>query len=281
MNNKTIVILPAHNEQSDIVRMVGNLVELKQKGAIDDFVVVANGCTDRTAEIAKKLGANVIEIREANKGRAFIRGLRFAKKQGADIVVTLDADAERFGPANIRALVDPVKRGLVMMAVSEVTHSKFRVTYPAEYSGFRAISMDALKPILIGNKSWIQMITSTPYSLERGLNAKILGNIRLNEFTMAGAFATKENHRTFLLSGNKFFGGENANGVARDNSRQRAVIVEAGFKVNRHIRDCEQIIHMNAITEKQYMERLDMLRMRLRERQLGFKLGRKAIRGKK
>ncbi|MFA6419622.1 MAG: glycosyltransferase [archaeon] len=265
MTNKVVVILPAHNEEADIGRVVGYLKKIKREGGIKDFVVVANGCTDRTAEIAIKLGANVIQTREANKGKAFLLGLPFARERKAGIVVTVDADAAEFTSKNIRALTDPIGKGKAKMVVSEFGHHSGSISYPPEYSGFRAISMDTLKPIFAGNKTWIDALTSTSYSLERGLNTKILGNPRVDKETL-GHIPSMRRKVGSPLGQNAFLGSENLLGSMKKGERERLVIVNAGFKVNRDIRVPQQIVKMNSITSGYFIDRVRKLKEILEER---------------
>ena len=100
------VILPAYNEEISI----GSVVLLARYYA-DSVIVVDDGSSDRTAEIAKKAGAEVI-IHEANKGKgaALKTGFAAADDLGADIIVTMDSDGQH-NPAEIPKLVDPIIKG--------------------------------------------------------------------------------------------------------------------------------------------------------------------------
>jgi len=100
------VILPAYNEEISI----GSVVLLTRYYA-DSVIVVDDGSSDRTAEIAKKAGAEVI-VHEANKGKgaALKTGFAAADDLGADIIVTMDSDGQH-NPAEIPKLVDPIIKG--------------------------------------------------------------------------------------------------------------------------------------------------------------------------
>lgn len=95
------VILPAYNEEVSI----GSVVLLTRLYA-DTVIVVDDGSTDRTADVARKAGAEVI-VHEVNmgKGRALKTG--FAAAGGADIIVTMDSDGQH-NPAEIKKLVAPI-----------------------------------------------------------------------------------------------------------------------------------------------------------------------------
>ena len=100
------VILPAYNEEVSI----GSVV-LLTRFYVDKVIVVDDGSSDRTAEIARKAGAEVI-IHEVNtgKGGALKTGFEAAADMGADVVVTMDSDGQH-NPSEIPKLVAPIIEG--------------------------------------------------------------------------------------------------------------------------------------------------------------------------
>ena len=100
------VILPAYNEEVSI----GSIVLLTRFYA-DNVIVVDDGSSDRTAEVARKAGAEVI-IHEVNQGKggALKTGFTAADDFGADIIVTMDSDGQH-NPADIPKLVAPIIEG--------------------------------------------------------------------------------------------------------------------------------------------------------------------------
>lgn len=100
------VILPAYNEEVSI----GSIVLLTRFYA-DNVIVVDDGSSDRTAEVAKKAGAEVI-IHEVNQGKggALKTGFTAAADLGADIIVTMDSDGQH-NPVDIPKLVAPIIEG--------------------------------------------------------------------------------------------------------------------------------------------------------------------------
>lgn len=100
---KITVILPAYNEEVSI----GSIVLLTRFYA-DIVIVIDDGSADRTAEIARKAGAEVI-IHETNtgKGGALKTGFIAAAEKGADIIVTMDSDGQH-NPADIPKLIAPI-----------------------------------------------------------------------------------------------------------------------------------------------------------------------------
>ncbi|WP_250290870.1 glycosyltransferase [Frankia sp. CiP1_Cm_nod1] len=67
------VVIPAHNEETVIGRCLERLADGVRPGEID-IVVVCNGCTDRTAELARAAGARVVEAPRPGKAGALNLG---------------------------------------------------------------------------------------------------------------------------------------------------------------------------------------------------------------
>lgn len=86
------VVVPAHNEEAVIGRLLASIAG-GLDGARVDVVVACNGCTDRTAEVARDLGARVVEVPEASKIAALNAGDAAARGfprlyVDADVVLT-------------------------------------------------------------------------------------------------------------------------------------------------------------------------------------------------
>jgi len=78
------VIIPCLNEEEGIARVLRAMPEF-----VDEIIVVDNGSTDRTAEVAESLGGKVIHEEVRGYGRAYKRGFSCAT---SDVIVTLDGD---------------------------------------------------------------------------------------------------------------------------------------------------------------------------------------------
>ncbi|HYO80165.1 MAG TPA: glycosyltransferase family 2 protein [Bryobacteraceae bacterium] len=78
------VIIPCLNEEQGIEQVLRRLPPL-----VDQVIVVDNGSTDRTSDVARSLGAEVIREEVRGYGRAYKRGFRDAT---GDIIITLDGD---------------------------------------------------------------------------------------------------------------------------------------------------------------------------------------------
>lgn len=87
------VLIPAHNEEGSIAAVVTTAQQ--QLGDTDRLIVVADNCTDSTAEIARSCGAETIErwdLERRGKGYAIDFGVQHLGASPPDIVVMLDAD---------------------------------------------------------------------------------------------------------------------------------------------------------------------------------------------
>jgi cellulose synthase/poly-beta-1,6-N-acetylglucosamine synthase-like glycosyltransferase len=92
-SKRAAVVIPAHDEEEGIGATLAALAP--QMVAGDRIVVVADNCSDRTAERARSAGATVIERRnleKRGKGHALVCGLESLDADPAEIIVFVDAD---------------------------------------------------------------------------------------------------------------------------------------------------------------------------------------------
>lgn len=101
-----LVIIPAYNE----ARFIGSVI-LKLRQHPIGILVVDDGSTDDTAQIARAAGADVLQL-DANqgKGAALNAGLAFANQQNPDAIVMIDADGQHL-PSELIQVVKPVLQG--------------------------------------------------------------------------------------------------------------------------------------------------------------------------
>jgi glycosyltransferase involved in cell wall biosynthesis len=103
---KVVVGIPAYNEEKTIAKIV-----IRAEKHSDLVIVCDDGSTDATAEIAEELGAKVVRHeRNIGKGEALRTLFLEARKAGADVLVTLDADGQH-DPNEIPTVVGPILRG--------------------------------------------------------------------------------------------------------------------------------------------------------------------------
>jgi len=149
------VIIPAYNESERIAPVI----MAAQKHA-DEALVVDDSSTDGTGEVARNLGARVIE-NEHRKGYIGAIKTGFEKARG-DIIVTLDADGEH-DPSDIPRMVTPIlemRADLVLGKRKEIPRiserfinwlTNFKVKISDSGTGFRAMDKElALKLQLKG-----------------------------------------------------------------------------------------------------------------------------------
>lgn len=114
---KILVAMPAYNEE----KYIGSLVT-KARQYADEVLIIDDGSTDDTSEIARLAGATVIQHKE-NKGygAAIQSILAEAKKIAPDILVLLDADSQH-NPNEIPRLVSPISQGFDIVIGSRKLH---------------------------------------------------------------------------------------------------------------------------------------------------------------
>lgn len=100
-----VVVVPAHNEANSIGATLGNINSQLREG--DQVLVVADNCTDDTAEVARGFGARVLErVDPENRGKGY--ALQFAldalRDAPPEMVVFTDADCQ-FGPNALSRIV--------------------------------------------------------------------------------------------------------------------------------------------------------------------------------
>jgi glycosyltransferase involved in cell wall biosynthesis len=163
---KLIVQIPCFNEEATLPETVRDIPRHIEGIDVVEILVVDDGSSDRTSEVARELGVEHVVRNKRNVGlaRTFRVGLDRCIALGADIVVNTDADNQYCG-ADIAKLVQPILEGRVDVVVgdrqtSTIDHFSARkkmlqrfgswmvrkfsgVDVPDAVSGFRAISRDA------------------------------------------------------------------------------------------------------------------------------------------
>jgi glycosyltransferase involved in cell wall biosynthesis len=115
-DNWITVIIPALNEEGAIGGVLRSLPEW-----VDEVIVVDNGSTDKTAENAKAVGANVVHESQRGYGAACLRGIANARRDS--LLVFMDADASD-DPRDMAKLVDPVASGKADLSIGSRSMGK-------------------------------------------------------------------------------------------------------------------------------------------------------------
>jgi glycosyltransferase involved in cell wall biosynthesis len=207
---KLIIQIPCLNEEATLPGVLSELP--RELDGVDEieWLVIDDGSTDRTVEVARAFGADHTVRLTNNKGlaAAFQAGLDASLKLGADIVVNTDAD-HQYRAADIPALVEPILAGRADMVVGDrnvkdiehfsaqkkllqrlgswVVRRASGTAIPDTTSGFRAYNREAALQL--------QVVSNYTYTLEsliqagRGLVAvehvPITANAELRESRLA------------------------------------------------------------------------------------------------
>lgn len=238
---KLIIQIPCYNEEATLAIALKELP--KQIEGIDDIqiLIIDDGSTDKTLEVAKQNGVENFVILSKNFGlaRAFSAGLAKALELGADIIVNTDAD-NQYCAKDIEKLIKPIlekKADIVVgaRAIENIEHFSLikkllqklgsgvmRLVSSTKIadatSGFRAFSRNAalklnvfdnytytLETIIQAKAKGLEII-SVPIRVNPELRkSKLIKNnfdyIRRSTFTMLRMFIVYRPFRFFALIG--------------------------------------------------------------------------------
>lgn len=104
---KTLVIIPAYNEEKAVKEVIG---ELKREG-FKKIIVVDDGSHDKTYLKAKKHATySIRHFINRGKGAAVKTGMEAAKKLKPDVIITFDADGQH-NPKYLKLMIDKIDKG--------------------------------------------------------------------------------------------------------------------------------------------------------------------------
>src|SRR4051795_1229111 len=183
---KLIIQIPCLNEEETLPATLADLPREVPGFDTVEWLVIDDGSTDRTVEVARAHGVNHIVRLTNNKGLAsgFQAGLDAALKLGADVIVNTDAD-NQYNGADIPKLVAPIVRGEADLVVGDrevqtiehfspvkkslqrlgswVVRRASDTTVPDTTSGFRAYNREAALQV--------QVVSRFTYTLETIIQA--------------------------------------------------------------------------------------------------------------
>ena len=243
---KLIIQIPCYNEEKTLPETLKSIP--KEFSGIDntEILVIDDGSTDRTVEVARDFGVDHIIKLTSNKGLAgsFSAGLDACLRLGADIIVNTDGD-NQYNAEDIEKLIEPIIRGRADMVVGDrevmqIEHFSFikkrlqklgswvvqqvsGTTVPDVTSGFRAFSRDAalrlnvisnftytLETIIQAGKKSIP-VTHVPVRTNKPtrpsrLFKSMFAYLKQSGSTIARIYALYEPLKTFLYIGGIIFG---------------------------------------------------------------------------
>lgn len=116
---KLIINIPAFNEEEAIGKTIQRIS--RQYSGIDEvrIHVVDDGSKDKTAEVSRSAGADLVYSHPTNRGigKTFRTAVEQALEVGADIMINIDADGQ-FDPSDISKLLTPILEGRADMVIA-------------------------------------------------------------------------------------------------------------------------------------------------------------------
>ncbi|MBS3159492.1 glycosyltransferase [Candidatus Woesearchaeota archaeon] len=113
---KLVVLIPCYNEEKGIGNVIDNIPieSLNSFGYEVEILVIDNNSKDKTSEVAKEHGANVIFEEKQGKGNAVRKGFNHIKK--ADIIVMIDGDLT-YNPKEMIRIIEPIDSGFCNVVI--------------------------------------------------------------------------------------------------------------------------------------------------------------------
>jgi glycosyltransferase involved in cell wall biosynthesis len=180
---KLVIIIPCLNEEETLPLVFSTMPKEIAGVDIIEILIIDDGSTDKTVEVAKKLGVTHFIHHPQRRGLAFsLRdGLRGALEMGADIIVLTDGD-NQYPQERIPDLIDPILKGEADTVIADrqvhqvkdfspvkkflqrlgttVMNLAAGTNIPDGTSGFRAFSKEAaIKVNLVGKFNFAMEMT--------------------------------------------------------------------------------------------------------------------------
>lgn len=179
---RAVAIIPAYNEQETI----GDVIDVAARAnLVSEVIVVDNGSSDATSEVAEQHGARVVDHPEGGKGHAMAAGVEATE---AEVICFLDADLTGLRPDHVDRLIGAVTIGKAGMALGLFdrgpVQNKVFLNFLPKLTGERALRrelFESLDPEDIEG-----------YKVEAALNSRATDlGVEVRAFVLDGMF-----HRT-------------------------------------------------------------------------------------
>jgi len=117
---KLIIQIPCYNEAETLPKTYQDLPKTIEGISKIETLIINDGSTDNTIDVAQKIGINHIIDHKSNRGlaRAFESGIEHCLKLGADIIVNTDGD-NQYNGADIEKLVQPIVEGRADVVIGD------------------------------------------------------------------------------------------------------------------------------------------------------------------
>ena len=117
---KLIVQIPCLNEEATLPAVLRDIP--REIHGVDkvEVLIIDDGCTDRTVQVAKEMGVEHVLCFPGNRGlgHAFAAGIDYCLAHGADIIVNTDGDNQYHG-GDIPKLVQPILEGRAHLVIGD------------------------------------------------------------------------------------------------------------------------------------------------------------------
>jgi glycosyltransferase involved in cell wall biosynthesis len=128
---KLIIQIPCYNEAQTLPETIRSLPSTLPGIDTIEYLVIDDGSTDETVEVAKSLGVHhIVRLpRHSGLATAFNVGLETCLKKGADIIINTDAD-NQYNAGDIPALIEPILAGRADLVVGDRGVAKLETFSP-------------------------------------------------------------------------------------------------------------------------------------------------------
>ena len=135
------VVIPAYNEEQSIAHVIADI----PKNWVSEIVVVNNGSTDRTAEVASNAGATVLHQPQPGYGNACIMGIEYLRdpSKSPDILVFMDGDYSDY-PEQLYEVAEAIINGKADFVIGSRAlgnREDGSMTFPQVFGNWLATSM--------------------------------------------------------------------------------------------------------------------------------------------